>query len=189
MMIRARIKEVTGLNASAGISYCKFLAKDGERPQQAERTGGDPAEGGAGLGGQSAGPRSSMASDRRRPRRLERLGIVTGADLREKPLAFLQQHFGGSPGAGITGSHAGSTNDRFSPTAPENPSAPKTPSQSDLFDLDAARAELVPLAEKVWRHCEAKELSGANGDVEGEVRRFPADHPQQNAAEPHWRCG
>src|ERR1700716_1529276 len=26
-MIRARIKQVTGLNASAGISYCKFLAK------------------------------------------------------------------------------------------------------------------------------------------------------------------
>ena len=26
-IIRARIKEVTGLNASAGISYCKFLAK------------------------------------------------------------------------------------------------------------------------------------------------------------------
>src|SRR5690606_525392 len=26
-MIRARIKKVTGLNASAGISYCKFLAK------------------------------------------------------------------------------------------------------------------------------------------------------------------
>ena len=26
-LIRARIKEVTGLNASAGISYCKFLAK------------------------------------------------------------------------------------------------------------------------------------------------------------------
>jgi impB/mucB/samB family len=26
-MIRARIKEVTGLNASAGISYCEFLTK------------------------------------------------------------------------------------------------------------------------------------------------------------------
>ncbi|MDH8506207.1 DNA polymerase IV, partial [Klebsiella pneumoniae] len=25
MQIRARIKEVTGLNASAGVSYCKFL--------------------------------------------------------------------------------------------------------------------------------------------------------------------
>jgi DNA polymerase-4 len=26
-IVRARIKEVTGLNASAGVSYCKFLAK------------------------------------------------------------------------------------------------------------------------------------------------------------------
>ncbi|MFT3973780.1 MAG: hypothetical protein QM699_10140 [Amaricoccus sp.] len=38
-MVRASIKEVTGLNASAGISYNKFPSQDGERPQQAERPG------------------------------------------------------------------------------------------------------------------------------------------------------
>ncbi len=30
----------------------------------------------------------------------------------------------------------------------------------DIFDLETAKGELVPLAEKVWRHCEAKGLSG-----------------------------
>jgi DNA polymerase IV len=31
---------------------------------------------------------------------------------------------------------------------------------TDIFDLDAARAELAPLAEKVWRHCETKQITG-----------------------------
>ena len=30
----------------------------------------------------------------------------------------------------------------------------------DIFDLETAKSELVPLAEKVWRHCEAKQISG-----------------------------
>lgn len=30
----------------------------------------------------------------------------------------------------------------------------------DIFHLDAANAELVPLAEKVWRYCEAREITG-----------------------------
>ncbi|MES4992413.1 hypothetical protein ABVB70_18920 [Agrobacterium radiobacter] len=29
-----------------------------------------------------------------------------------------------------------------------------------MFDLGAARAELVPLAEKVWTNCEVREISG-----------------------------
>ncbi|WP_373461450.1 Y-family DNA polymerase [Agrobacterium tumefaciens] len=34
--IRAKIKATTGLNASAGISYNKFLAKMAKRPERAE---------------------------------------------------------------------------------------------------------------------------------------------------------
>lgn len=30
----------------------------------------------------------------------------------------------------------------------------------DLFDLKAARAEITPIAAKVWRHCESKGLNG-----------------------------
>ena len=30
----------------------------------------------------------------------------------------------------------------------------------DIFDFEAAKSELKPLADKVWRHCEAKLLSG-----------------------------
>ncbi len=31
---------------------------------------------------------------------------------------------------------------------------------SDIFDLEAAMAELVPLAEKVWQHAKSKQISG-----------------------------
>ena len=90
---------------------------------------------------------------------MQRLGIETGADLREKPLTFLQEHFGKS----------GSWYYRIARGIDDRPVQPNRPRKSvgaedtfaaDIFDLDAARAELVPLAEKVWRHCEAKEISG-----------------------------
>jgi DNA polymerase-4 len=157
-MIRARIKEVTGLNASAGISYCKFLAKmasDLNKPNgQAVITPRAGPEFVANLPVKKfhgVGPATAA--------KMQRLGIETGSDLREKPLIFLQEHFGKS----------GSWYFRIARGIDERPVQPNRPRKSvgaedtfaaDIFDLDAARAELVPLAEKVWRHCEAKEISG-----------------------------
>lgn len=157
-LIRARIKEVTGLNASAGISYCKFLAKiasDLNKPNgQAVITpkmGADfvaklPVKKFHGVGPATAA-------------KMERLGVETGADLRGKPLDFLRQHFGKS----------GSWYYRIARGIDERPVQPDRPRKSvgaedtfavDLFDLDGARAELASLAEKVWRHCEAKQIAG-----------------------------
>lgn len=157
-LIRAHIRKVTGLNASAGISYCKFLAKmasDLNKPNgQAvitPKAGPDfvanlPVKKFHGVGPATAA-------------KMERLGIETGADLREKPLEFLQQQFGKS----------GSWYYQIARGIDERPVQPNRPRKSvgaedtfaaDIIDLDAARAELVPLAEKVWRHCETKEISG-----------------------------
>ncbi len=79
-IIRARIKEVTGLKASAGISYCKFLAKmasDLNKPNgQAVIT---PKMGPAFVADlavkkfHGVGPATAE--------KMQRLGIVTGADL------------------------------------------------------------------------------------------------------------
>ncbi len=156
--IRARIKEVTGLNASAGISYCKFLAKmasDLNKPNgQAvitPKAGPDivanlPVKKFHGVGPATAA-------------KMERLEIVTGADLRSKPLEFLQAHFGKS----------GSWYYRISRGIDDRPVQPNRERKSvgaedtfaqDIFDLDAAKAEPAPLAERVWRHCEAKQLTG-----------------------------
>ncbi|AMM86779.1 DNA polymerase IV [Martelella sp. AD-3] len=157
-IIRARIKDVTGLNASAGISYCKFLAKmasDLNKPNgQAVIT---PKMGPAFVADlavkkfHGVGPATAE--------KMQRLGIVTGADLRDKSLAFLRDNFGKS----------GSWYYRISRGIDERPVQPDRPRKSigaedtfaaDIFDLEAAQAELIPLAEKVWRHAENKQISG-----------------------------
>ena len=92
-LIRARIKAETGLTASAGVSYNKFLAKlasdqmkpDGLfviRPGEGAQFVADlPVRRFHGVG-----PRGSE--------RMARLGITTGADLAARDIAFLRTHFG-----------------------------------------------------------------------------------------------
>ena len=92
-LIRARIKAETGLTASAGVSYNKFIAKlasDQNKPDGLCVI--RPGEGAAFVGGlpvrrfHGVGPRGAE--------KMARLGIETGADLRDKDLAFLRATFG-----------------------------------------------------------------------------------------------
>ncbi len=92
-LIRARIRAETGLTASAGVSYNKFLAKlasDQNKPDGICII--RPGEGTAFVAAlpvrrfHGVGPRGAE--------KMARLGIVTGADLREKDIAFLREHFG-----------------------------------------------------------------------------------------------
>lgn len=157
-MIRAKIKAVTGLNASAGISYNKFLAKiasDQNKPNgQFVIT---PRIGPAFVAAlpvkkfHGVGPATAA--------KMQRLGIETGADLKAKSLSFLHQNFGKS----------GSWYYRIARGIDERPVEPDRPRKSvgaedtfvaDIFERDAARAELVPLVDKVWRHCEAHGIRG-----------------------------
>ncbi len=92
-LIRARIKADTGLTASAGVSYNKFLAKlasDQNKPdglcvirpgEGAQFVAGLPVRRFHGVGPKAA---EKMAA----------LGIATGADLRARDIAFLREHFG-----------------------------------------------------------------------------------------------
>ncbi len=156
--IRARIKDVTGLNASAGISYCKFLAKmasDLNKPNgQAVIT---PKNGPAFVEGlavkkfHGVGPATAA--------KMERLGILTGADLKAKSLPFLQEHFGKS-GAWYYNISRGIDDRPVRPDRERKSVGAEDTFMTDLFDLDAARAEISPLIDKVWRHCEAKDLHG-----------------------------
>src|ERR1700680_4371525 len=105
--IRAKIRIETGLTASAGVSYNKFLAKlaSGHRkpdglfvitpkmgPAFVERLPVDKFHG--------VGPATTA--------KMNRLGIKTGFDLKERTLAF--RSTSGSRGHIITGSRAASTN-------------------------------------------------------------------------------
>lgn len=92
-LIRAAIQRETGLTASAGVSYNKFIAKlasDQNKPdglcvirpgEGAQFVGGLPVRRFHGVGPRGA---EKMAA----------LGIETGADLRGQSLAFLREHFG-----------------------------------------------------------------------------------------------
>ncbi len=91
--IRARIKTETGLTASAGVSYNKFIAKlasDQNKPDGLCVI--PPSKGPAFVASlpvsrfHGVGPVTAA--------KMERLGILTGADLRERPLEYLQAHFG-----------------------------------------------------------------------------------------------
>ena len=91
--IKQRIRETTGLTASAGVSYCKFLAKiasDWRKPDGLTVVHPDKAldfiaqlkvEKIWGVGQKTAG-------------RLHRMGVFTGLDLRNMPLSRLTQEFG-----------------------------------------------------------------------------------------------
>ncbi|WP_448470944.1 DNA polymerase IV [Martelella sp. AMO21009] len=157
-IIRARIKEVTGLNASAGISYCKFLAKmasDLNKPNgQAVIT---PKIGPAFVADlavkkfHGVGPATAE--------KMQRLGIVTGADLREKSLAFLRDNFGKSGGWYYRISR-GIDERSVQPDRPRKSIGAEDTFAVDTFVLEAAKAELVPLTEKVWRHAQNKRISG-----------------------------
>jgi len=92
-LIRARIKAETGLTASAGVSYNKFIAKlasDQNKPDGlCLIRPGEGADFVAGLAVKrfhGVGPKGAE--------KMAALGIHTGADLRARDLAFLRQHFG-----------------------------------------------------------------------------------------------
>jgi len=155
--IRERIKEITGLNASAGISYCKFLAKlasDLNKPNgQAVITPRHGAEFVAALPvGKFHGVGPATAA------KMQRLGLHTGADLRAQSLAFLQQNFGKS----------GNWYYRISRGIDERAVQPHRQRKSigtedtfleDVFDLAKARAETAIMADKVWRSLAGKSLN------------------------------
>ncbi|MBB4085820.1 DNA polymerase IV [Sphingomonas carotinifaciens] len=91
--IRAAIHAETHLTASAGVSYNKFIAKlasDQNKPDGMCVI--PPARGPAFVASlpvsrfHGVGPVTA--------RKMEALGILTGADLRDRPLPFLQAHFG-----------------------------------------------------------------------------------------------
>ncbi|OYW43971.1 MAG: DNA polymerase IV [Sphingomonadales bacterium 12-68-11] len=92
-LIRARIKAETGLTASAGVSYNKFLAKlasDQNKPDGLCVI--RPGEGAAFV--QALPVRRFHGIGPRGAEKMARLGIVTGADLAAKDLAWLRQNFG-----------------------------------------------------------------------------------------------
>jgi DNA polymerase-4 len=150
--IRARILEETGLTASAGISYCKFIAKlasdfnkpNGQtvvRPDQGETfVEALPVTKFHGVGPVTAA-------------RMHGLGIQTGADLKRQSLAFLQTHFGKS-GPWYYEIARGRDERPVRPDRERKSSGSETTFAADLTEPEAIEAGVLAMADDVWAWCE-----------------------------------
>ncbi|HEX3430678.1 MAG TPA: DNA polymerase IV [Rhizomicrobium sp.] len=150
--IRARILAETGLTASAGISYNKFLAKlasDHRKPNgQFVVT---PAMGEAFI--EVLPVRKFHGVGPVTAEKMTRLGILTGADLKRQPLAFLKQHFGKS-GAWYYAIARGQDDREVSPNRERKSAGSETTFYEDLTDPAAIEAKVEAMADDVWRWCE-----------------------------------
>lgn len=177
--IRATILEETGLTASAGISYNKFLAKlasDQRKPDGQFAV--TPDMGPAWVEAlpvsrfHGVGP---VTADK-----MKRLGIETGADLKAKSFEFLQQHFGSSAGW----YHAISRGQDDRPVNPDRvrkSSGSETTFDHDLTDPAAIEAGIVRMADDVWKWCEGRAAFGRTVTVKikyGDFRQITRSRSQ-----------
>ncbi|MBR1236551.1 DNA polymerase IV [Bradyrhizobium sp. AUGA SZCCT0182] len=158
LAIRGKIKQVTGLNASAGISYNKFLAKlasDYRKPngQYVITPEMGPAFVEALPVGKfhGIGPATSA--------KMNSLGLHTGLDMRNQSLEFMQTNFG-KAGSYYYWISRGVDNREVRPDRIRKSVGSENTFSTDLIDFDAMLLELQPLIDKVWRHCEDKGTRG-----------------------------
>jgi DNA polymerase IV len=156
--IRRRIREETGLTASAGVSYCKFIAKlasDHRKPdgltvvtpeRGPEFVASLPVARFHGVGPVTA-------------RKMEGLGIVTGADLREWSIPALHARFGSS--AEYYWRIARGIDEReVRPDRPYKSVSAERTFDEDLRDPDRLAAELGRIAGYAWARVERAEVAG-----------------------------
>ncbi|MGY4395267.1 DNA polymerase-4 [Sphingomonas sp. UYAg733] len=156
--IRARILETTGLTASAGISYNKFLAKLAS--DQNKPNGQCVIPPGAGLDFVTALPVGRFHGiGPKTAERMNKLGIVTGADLRTHELQFLQAHFG-KAGAWYHAISRGEDDRQVTPDRPRKSSGSETTYEVDLIEPEQVEAGVRAMADDVWAWCEK---SGGRG--------------------------
>ena len=156
--IRAKIRAETGLTASAGISYNKFLAKlasDHRKPDGlfviTPKMGAAFVENLPVEKFHGVGPATTA--------KMNRLGIRTGFDLREQTLAFLQQHFG-KPGPYYYWIARGVDERPVQADRIRKSLGAENTFSTDIFTFEAACEALLPIIEKVWRICEGAEIHG-----------------------------
>jgi DNA polymerase IV len=156
--IRRRIRDETGLTASAGVSYCKFIAKiasDHRKPdglcvitpeRGAEFVASLPVARFHGVGPVTA-------------QKMERLGILTGSDLREWSLPALEAQFGSS-GQWYWRICRGIDEREVKPDRPYKSVSAERTFDEDLRDPERLAGELERIAGYAWDRVERAEVAG-----------------------------
>jgi DNA polymerase-4 len=156
--IRARILAETGLTASAGISYNKFLAKlasDHRKPngQFVIR----PEKGPAFVEGLPVGKFHGIGPATEA--RMKRLGIHTGADLKAQTREFLQQYFGKAGAYYYAGARA-QDDRRVVPDRPRKSVGSETTFPQDLGRPVEIEEGVLSVLDDVWGYCERTRMAG-----------------------------
>ena len=156
--IRARIRKECQLTASAGVSYCKFIAKlasDHRKPDGlcviTPEKGPDfvaslPVARFHGVGPVTA-------------KKMERLGIITGADLRDWSIPALNAHFGSSAGW-YWRICRGIDEREVKPDRPYRSVSAERTFDEDLIDPGRLAAELGRIAGYAWERVKRAEVIG-----------------------------
>ncbi|MES2119675.1 MAG: DNA polymerase IV [Pseudomonadota bacterium] len=156
--IRRRIREECELTASAGVSYCKFIAKlasDHRKPdglcvitpeKGADFVASLPVARFHGVGPVTA-------------RKMERLGIFTGADLRDWSLPALEAHFGSSA-EWYWRISRGIDEREVKPDRPYKSVSAERTFDEDLRDPDRLAAEVERIAGYSWDRVKRAEVAG-----------------------------
>lgn len=156
--IKEKIREKTGLTASAGVSFNKFLAKiasdyrkpDGLfviKPSQAEAFVETlEVKGFHGIGRVTA-------------EKMHKMGIFTGADLREQPVENLVKHFG-KAGRWYYQIARGQDDRPVNPDRIRKSIGAEETFSTDLEEIELLLNELWPISEEVWRRAERAHLYG-----------------------------
>ena len=185
--IKRRIKAETGLTASAGVSYNKFLAKlasDMDKPDGLyviKPDAGEAFVASLAVGrfhGVGAATEASMKA----------LGIHTGADLRKWSLEALQVRFGKRASFYF---HIARGED-FRPVEPRRERkslGSETTFAEDLSDPAEMLARIEPLAADVARELSAKNLQGYTLTLKVKYADFQQITRSQTRAEPYREAG
>ena len=156
--IRRRIREECQLTASAGVSYCKFIAKlasDQNKPDGLCVI--TPEKGPAFVATlpvkrfHGVGPVTAA--------KMERLGILTGDDLRSWSREQLDAHFGSS-GEWYWKIARGIDERPVRPDRPYKSVSAERTFDTDLVDAEALTAELERVAGFAWTRIERAQVAG-----------------------------
>ncbi|GAB4016251.1 DNA polymerase IV [Spirosoma koreense] len=156
--IKEQIRNETGLTASAGVSYNKFLAKlasDYRKPDGLFVI--KPHQGLAFVETLTIGQFHGIG--RVTAEKMNQLGIFTGMDLRQQTEAFLTSHFG------KVGRHyyciARAIDERpVTPDRVRKSVGSETTFEQDLWEYPVLVESLTPLIDSVWTYCSRTGILG-----------------------------